>query len=513
MKKLLYTIAIFSSLMVTAQDVQWEKTLGGKHADYLNDAIPTLDYGFILVGGSLSNKTGDVKSNAGDFDYLVSKITETGLLSWTKTLGGTGTDIIKSITNTPDGGYLLAGMSNSPQSKTKTATPIGMQDVWLVKLNIKGQVTWQKTLGGLANDQVQQVIHTHDGGFLLAISSASSDASYLTDTTSIYKNSTTRGNLDYWLVRLDATGTLLWQKSFGGRYRDELKQVVELADGNIVIGGSSNSPAEFDKHVIHHGKNDWWILKLDKDGNTLWQESFGNEGNDELASMLVSKDQQILLAGSFADDITTDFKILKIASEDATIIWEQSYDVADKDISISLMQNIDKTLVLSGYAASTNSKKPQRNTEDFFILKTDEKGNELWREFYGDNSKEVLRKSIVTRDGGYVLLGTRMPFIAKKHNDANFWLVKLLDKDKPQYQKPPLEAVPNPTASYTQIVLGKDYNQGTLQVIALSGKVVQTMALDGKRIIPVDLSPFARGVYLIQVSTDQENNSVKVIKK
>jgi hypothetical protein len=524
MKNILLLLTGFWALSNFGQDIQWENTFGGKHADYLYDAVPTLDYGFIMVGGTLSNKTGDIKNNAGDTDCFITKITENGSLEWTKTFGGSETDKIKCIVNAGDGGYLLAAMSNSPIGDVKTTAHIGQQDIWLVKLNIKGDISWQKSLGGLGNEQVNALVKTRDGGYLIAMSTASGMHQEQANTENtvadvIYKTTVSRGNLDYWLVKIDANGKELWQKSFGGKYRDDLQQVLELEDGSIVLGGTSNSPAGFDKHTEHYGISDWWIIKLDAQGQEIWQLALGDEGNDTLASLLESTDHNIIIGGNFRDTSgEADFKLYKLDLEGETL-WEQSYDMGKNDILIDCIQNEDGSLVLSGYTASKRGKygkqvkKAQRGTEDFLVLKTNADGEELWQENYGGKHKEVLAKTVMTRDGGYVLMGTRMPLIPQKHNDANFWIVKLLDNAKDPYKKLALEAVPNPTDNYTQIVLGDDYKKGTVQIVDIAGKVVQQFALDGKRIIPVALTGLATGVYIIHVQTDVLNNSVKVIKR
>jgi len=534
-KKLFLLILLFIGIQLTAQKIQWQKTLGGVHADYLYDAMPTLDYGFIMVGGSLSNDTGDVGKSEGDFDYFITKLSEYGDLEWTTTLGGTKIDILKSITNSHDGGYLIAGISNSGQKEDKKTTKnIGQQDIWLIKVNITGGIEWQKTLGGLSNENVSEVIKTKDGGYLIAGTSASSDyienEELYEETNLIIKADKNRGNLDYWLIKIDAQGEEQWQKTFGGKYKDVLHNVIELPNRDIVIGGTSNSPQGFDKKTTNKGLNDWWVLKLTNEGEIIWQKAFGNNGSDELYELLLTEDNHLLLGGNFRNkgdgdrNANSDFVILKL-DLDGEQVWQNTYSEGTNDILTDIVQNEDGTFLLSGYSASektqTNQRKsaksagkhkPQQGTEDFIVLKIDAKGEELWRKNLGTDKKEVLRKSIKTRDGGYVLMGSSMPFKATKSNDANFYIVKLLDKDKPKHIKMPLEAIPNPTYTYTSVVVGADYKEGTVTLVDFAGRVLQHFKITGKRIIPVRLTNYPDGVYIVNVKTDIETNSVKVIK-
>jgi len=359
-KKILYIVnLLFTCFTIQSQEIVWQKTFGGAHAEYLYDAVPTLDYGFIMVGGTLSKNTGDVTVSEGDFDYFVTKISENGKLEWTKTLGGEKTDILKSITQTYEGGYLLAGISNSKKKNNKTTEQIGQQDIWLVKIDLKGNIAWQKTLGGIANETVNEVLKIKDG-YLIAGTTASED--YYEDKKLkenkdlILKQGTNNGNLDYWLVKIDLQGKEQWQRTIGGKYKDELKKVIELPNGEIVIAGTSNSPLGNGKRTVNNGLTDWWVLKLNKEGQTLWEKSFGDDGNDQLTSMLLAKDGQILLGGTTATTTTTDFKLIKIDT-DGQQQWDNVYTEGAKDHLTNMVQNIDGTILLSGYTAREKNNK------------------------------------------------------------------------------------------------------------------------------------------------------------
>lgn len=524
-------IALFVSVSIAnAQQEDWQKTLGGIHADYLYDAMPTLDYGFIMVGGTLSNNNGDVDKNLGDYDYFVTKLSEFGRVEWTKTIGGTGIDVVKSITNTYDGGYLLAGTSTSSKINEKTSKQIGGQDIWLVKIDIKGNVTWQKTLGGIATDDVTDVIRTQDGGFVIAGSSAS-DEYYLSDKAQkepeskdlILKSEDSKGNLDFWVVKIDGTGEEKWQRTIGGKYKDELRQVAQLEDGSIVLGGVSNSPMGQDKNTVEKGLTDWWVIKVDKEGNDIWQKAFGDDGDDQLYSMQLNSDQEIIIGGNsrnYSAEGTgnSDFVVIKLDKE-GELITENTYSEGTNDVLTDIVLNKDGTYLISGYtqhqASNTQYLKkqhPKKGTEDFIAIKINAEGEELWRKTLGTDKKEVLRKSIETRDGGYVLMGSSMPFRNTGTNDANFWIVKLLDKDKPTAEKIAIESVPNPTNDYTTIVIAEEYTNGVVRVFNFNGNLIQSFKIDGRRMIPINLETYPDGVYIVSVEANGEQFSTKIIK-
>ena len=157
-----------------SQDILWEKSYGGKQADFLFDVIPTPDYGFILAGSSVSQKSGNkTEGNRGDLDYWVWKMDEKGDLDWQKTLGGAGQDKLRAIVLTNEGGFLLAGSSESDEGLDKKDKSRGNADFWVIKLNAKGEEEWQKTIGGSGQDELTCVLRTRDGGYILGGSSSS----------------------------------------------------------------------------------------------------------------------------------------------------------------------------------------------------------------------------------------------------------------------------------------------------------------------------------------------------
>jgi len=513
-------------LQLQAQDVQWQKKMGGKNADYLYDAIPTLDYGFIMVGGTQSNQSGNVKKNAGSFDFFITKVSEKGDLLWTKTLGGKQADIARCIVNSLDGGFLLAGISSSDISYSKTCEHIGQRDIWLVKYDINGSIIWQKTLGGYAVEQISQVIRTTDGGFLIAGSSASNEfiptGVNMSSPNLVIKQGDNYGSMDYWLVKINAEGEMQWQKTFGGKYKDILKQVVELPNQDIILAGSSNSPKSGNKTTNANGRNDWWLVKINETGDLLWQKSYGTDAEEKLSTMLVTKDDHILLGGNYVvtngetKKRQADIKLLKINFE-GDIIWKETYDNGGDDFLTNIVQNSDGTLVLGAYTGSHAQSKfklatASKGMEDYLIIKTKANGEEKWRRSLGTKKKEVLRKVIETRDGGYALLGSSVSMSSIGEGDADFLIIKIGDKDKPKHPKLPLEAVPNPAVDYTQAVIGKEYENGQVKVVDLNGKIIEQFEINGERIIPIHLANYKMGIYIINVTADKMKNSVKVIK-
>ncbi|WP_445453144.1 T9SS type A sorting domain-containing protein [Flavobacterium sp. 25HG05S-40] len=531
-----------------SQDILWEKSYGGKHADYLFDIIPTPDNGFILAGSSLSKKTGSkTEDNRGDLDYWVWKMDEKGELDWQKTFGGSGQDILRKITLTNDGGFLLAGSSDSEEGLDKKDKCRGDSDFWIIKLNAKGGEEWQKTIGGIGLDDLNCIEKTDDGGFIIGGSSSSN--------MSGEKTQNSYGNLDYWVLKIDSKGQIVWQQTFGGKYSDELRSISITPDEGLIIGGSSNSPETGNKTQKNIGESDYWVIKLDKDGIQQWQKNIGGTGDDQLYIVHTSIDGNYILGGNSSSErgedkrssnkSGTDFWVLKLDKETREILWQETYNFSKTDVLTSLVENNDKTILIGGYAQGeiVENKKPikqskktlvkkeinqedpkvKKGTDDFIALKITEKGEELWRKNVGSDGQDILRKVIESRDGGYLMAGTSKTILnvdggVKATGDKStgfgnndFWVVKLKDKKKPKVEKKLLEAVPNPATDYTNVIVGYQYSRGIAILVDIAGHILQQFDIK-ESTIPIDLNGLPEGIYIVNIKTDIQENSVKIIK-
>lgn len=519
-----------------AQDILWEKSLGGKHAEYLLDAQPTPDYGFILAGSSISGNTGNKEAlNKGDLDYWLWKMNEKGELDWQKSFGGAGVDMLYSVKLTTDGGFILAGTSNSNKGFDKKADAKGHDDFWIIKLDAKGNELWQQTIGGSGQEKLQTICQTKDGGYVIGGTSAS----YKTEKNDMGlldvfgKSEDTRGNLDFWIVKLKSDGKIEWQKTLGGSYVDELKDIVVLANGNILAGGYSNSPQSGDKTQDTYGLGDFWLVELNSQGQLLWQQTLGAEADDNLFALQLTADGGFMVGGNSNSGASSsktksskngsDFWLLKF-DKDKNLEWQETYDYGSKDVLTSIVENKDGSYLIGGYAQSEQTeptttkikKADKEGINDYIALKINAKGEELWTQTIGSKGEEVLRKLFETRDGGYLLAGTSNGASSRDKQSsiggADFWIVKVKDKQKPEKIKLPLEAAPNPAITFTNVLIGYEYQEGTASLFDINGRLLQQFTLSGSRTLPVELTTYPSGIYIVEVHTNIEKHSVKIIK-
>ena len=530
---------LFAISLTYSQDILWEKSYGGKHAEFLYDAIATPDYGFILVGSSISGKNGNKEdNNKGDLDYWLWKMDEKGNLDWQKSFGGNQVDLLQSIAITQDGGFILGGTSTSDKGIDKKEDSKGQEDFWVIKLNAKGQEIWQKTIGGSSMEKLLSIAPTKDGGYILG-GTSSSDASEDIEKDKYSKNEDSRGNLDYWVVKLKSDGTMQWQKTIGGQYQDELKSIHQTTDGGYILGGYSNSPISGDKTEANYGLGDYWIVKLNEEGSIEWQRTLGGDKDDNLFALSQTKDGGFIVGGNSNSGATnsksksnkegTDFWVLKL-DKNGSIDWQETYNYGKIDVLTSIVENPDGSYLIGGYAQSESVQSPVSSVQkavgkksdkeginDYIALKINAKGEEIWTQSVGSKGDEVLKKLLETRDGGYLLAGTSNGNASRDKNSTkggtDFWVVKLRDKEKEEELKITVEAMPNPAISFTNVIVNFDYQNGTATLYDLNGRSLQTQTLKGEHTIPMEVSHLPQGIYLIEIKTNTQTGSVKVIKK
>ncbi len=296
-KSILYLIFSIDAVFCFSQapDIEWQNTIGGSNTDDLYSVEQTTDGGYILGGFSSSPMSGDkTEGFIGFHDYWVIKLDSIGNIQWQNTIGGDGDDKL-FITQTSDEGYILGGSSNSGISGDKTDNSFGGYDYWVIKLNAIGSIMWQKTFGGNLDDKLYSLAEAEDGGFILG--------GYSLSGISGNKSEANLGEADYWVVRIDDLGNIIWQKTIGGSANDVLYSLQLTLDNSFILFGSSNSGISGDKTepsiLSPFGTNtdDYWVVKIDSLGIIQWQNTIGGNSNDEAGEVKQSNDGGFLLAG------------------------------------------------------------------------------------------------------------------------------------------------------------------------------------------------------------------------
>ena len=237
-------------------------------------------------------------------------------LAWNKTYGGTGSDFALALFQIVDGGYALAGST--------TSFGAGSYDFWLVRTDVLGNMLWNRTYGGAGEDRAYSLVQTVDGGYALAGCTYSYDI----------------GNGDFWLVRTDAFGNHLWNKTHGGAGEDWPYALIETTNEEYALAGVTNS--------FGAGSSDFWLVKTDAFGNHLWNRTYGGTGEDYAGSLVQTSDAGYALAGgtkSFGAG-SDDFWLVKTVREASTIIVPDDYSMIQEAINNAI--DGDTVLVKAG---------------------------------------------------------------------------------------------------------------------------------------------------------------------
>ncbi len=234
------------NLSQTSQ-VNGQGTFGGSNQDFSYDMVPTIDKGYIMVGKTASND-GNVSNNFGSDDLWVVKVRFNGQIEWERSYGGTGSDVGRAIQQTKDGGYIITGTTSSFNGNVSNNN--GNSDIWVIKIDPTGGIMWENTFGGSSFDFGRDVLQTGDGGYLVG--------GYVFSNDVFVSNN--YGNYDAWVIKLDDSGGLLWEKNLGGRENDLLESIQLTNDGGYIVTGSTNS---VDIDITNpFGDNDVWVVKL-----------------------------------------------------------------------------------------------------------------------------------------------------------------------------------------------------------------------------------------------------------
>ncbi len=447
---LFFSVSVFDLNGQVAPSILWQRTLGTNSSDYFSAILQTTDGGYALDGDTPQNHDfkkmdalgnnewdatvaiqkitcmqqtsdsgfvvgGHTEYNYLNYDYRVVKLDAAGNLTWSKTIGGSADDFLYSIQQTADGGYILGGNSISPISGNKTENSLGGHDFWVIKLDASGIIVWQNTIGSSDDDRCYAIQQTTDGGYIVG--------GYSSGNISGDKTENSMGSTDYWVVKLDASGNITWQNTIGGSSYDSFHALQQTTDGGYILGGYSASSISGDKTENSFNYSaDYWVVKLDATGNILWQNTIGGNNSDLLYSLHQTSDGGYILGGTSVSNISG-----------------------------------DKTQNCKGL-------------EDYWVVKLNSSGTVTWQKTIGGSDSDYMQHYAVrqTSDQGFILGGTSVSNISGDKNQNrigqyDFWVMKLgpestfslkMSNTKPTCAATPTgsgKAVPSPAGTYTYL--------------------------------------------------------------
>jgi hypothetical protein len=414
---LLINIIGFSQETAKAPVIQWQKKFGGSGSGIANGIQQTTDGGYIVAGTTTSND-GEVTNHHGGNDIWIVKLNDSGSIQWQKALGGSKDESASSIQQTSDGGYIIAGITSSMDGDVTNKKVDNGIDYWVIKLDANGNIQWQKVFGGDSYDEAKSVQQTIDGGYIIVGSSRSN-----------FENEKREGLLDgfndkTWVIKLNENGSIQWQKVFGGKGYDNPESVQQTKDKGFIIVGKTNN------NIITSASDfNFYVVKLNESGTIQWQKSLGGTNGDYAYSVQQTKDGGYIIAGttqSIDGDVTNipggsqDFWIVKLSTA-GDILWQKAFGETAKDTLYSIQQTEDGGYIMAGSSGV--------NDIDANVIKLNKKGDVEWQKSMGGSEYDEIRSIQQTKDNGYIMAGFSNSTDEDLKNitseNRGFWVVKL----------------------------------------------------------------------------------------
>ena len=476
---LVCVILTFQFLPAQAPDTLWTRTYGGTESDVGACVNQTFDGGFIIVGSTQSY-------GAGDNDIWLIKTNVFGDTLWTKTFGGSSYDVGNFVEQTADSGYIICGYTYS--------FGLGNADIWLIKIDIMGDTLWTKTYGGINQDVGGAVQQTIDGGYILTGSTRSFGS----------------GVDDVWILKTDESGDTLWSKIYGGSSYEWGYSIQQTADSGYIIAGSTAS--------FGAGEDDVWLIKTNALGDTLWTRTYGGMKNDEGYSVKQTIDKGYVITGrTNGSGLMCEAWLIKTNSSGDTV-WTKTFSRGYRDVGYSIEQTSD-----SGYIVTGNSNSYSHgDSVDVWVMKTDQNANCIWSKFIGDIYHDSGHSVKRTTDGGYIICGYSEKI---NTNNADIWLIKIapdlsnvnFNDHNYSLKKFTLnQNYPNPFNPSTTIEFDLPMSsEVTLKIFNILGEEVVTLVSDrlsaGTYSSNWDASNLASGVYLYRLQAGDYVETRKMV--
>lgn len=347
----------------------WKRTFVFQSFDEGNSVIETSDGGLVAAA-----------STYGENGLMFMRLDACGNVLWYDTLSGASGEGDRSVVQTSDGGFAVAGSAHRGG------------DAWLARTDADGNLLWDKTFGATRSGQGSSIVLADDGGFVIAGHAVSYGA----------------GLSDVWLIRTDAAGNLLWEKTFGGAGSDEACSVIQTDDGGFVVVGFTSSYGA--------GGADWWLIRTDSAGSKLWDKTFGGGSDDRALSVAQAGDGGFVIAGytrSFGQGSTDGWLIRTDSAGER--LWDRTFGGSGDDAACSVSRTDDGEFIVTGYMCPAGEVK-----EDVWLTRTDATGNQLWDRTFGGDDYDMGRSVVQTSDGGFAVAGRT----DLRLRDPYLWLIK-----------------------------------------------------------------------------------------
>lgn len=361
MKYILLLCLMLMSLFSFGQyTFDWAKTYGGDAWDEAFSMVETAQGDLVICGYTKSQEK----------HLWIIKIDENGNSLWGRTFKAKPVSEGRDILIGRDSCIVAVGYSIKPFEYSA--------DLWIVKLNQNGEKLWDKTYGGVAEESANAVTETYDGGYVMA---------GMTTTTIDFQE-------DAWILKVDSAGEKLWDKTLGGSKADNANDIIETSDKGLAACGMTSSRGQGFKSI--------WVAKMDSAGNDLWDNVYRVNEWDVATSLVEGLDGYIYVTGYTRTYSVIDYDVVLLKlDQQGNLIWQKVFSWGRWDQATSISTTFDNGIVVAGFSRSGKVL-----SSDFAVTKFDADGNTLWQNIFLRNSLDYSNKILETRDNGLAIVGT-----------------------------------------------------------------------------------------------------------
>ena len=384
------------------------KFFGGSDEEVAREIIELQDGGFGIVGSTKSTD-GDFSNRMdSDWDLFLIKIDEQGEVTWKKTYGGSADDFGFSLVESPEGGFVLIGYSNSQDGDVPTTK--GYHDNWIIRVDAAGAVVWKKSFGYSGHDHAYNVIPTLDGGYFFNgfLDVTASNGEGNSGKPSKAKR---HGVGEFWCHKIDANGNIQWQRYFGGTNNDRSYDAIQTREGNFLIVGTTESNDVDVKNP--KGSYDVWVVMVSPFGDMIWENSYGGSLVDEASRVIEdSYGNYRIIGNTHSEDMDV------IDSRGSSDVWQIIIDKSGRligsynfggsefDRGTSITKGPLGSTFITGYSRSLDGDMYiNKGENDIFLMYVPDDGSELKTMILGEEGQDFAYDVLVRRDGGVMLVG------------------------------------------------------------------------------------------------------------
>ena len=511
---ILFFVTFFINNISNAQapSIQWQKSLGGSLYDTGKSIQKTTDGGYIVAGETQSND-GDVTGNhSGENDFWVVKLnSDGGVIQWKKTYGGISNEFLSKIKQTTDGGYIIAGYTDSGDSGDVTVNH-GGTDGWIVKINASGQLLWQISIGGTQSDVLTDIYQLSDGSYIVSGGTASNDG----DVTGNH------GIFDAWVIKISATGVLQWQKVYGGTNFDYFSSIKVTTDGGYILAGETQS--NNGDVSGNHGTSDFWIVKINATGVLQWQKTLGGTLNDYAYSIEKTSDGGYITAGrsnSNNGNVTgnkgfDDVWVVKLSAS-GVLQWQKTYGGTSSEGANSIHQTTDGGYIIgAGTFSDSGDVIGSHGEGEFWLLKINNTGTIQWQKALGGIPFDYAKDMQKTTDGGYILTGESASNdgdVTGNHGSSDCWVVKLSPDalaTNTFNNSTNISLFPNPAKENLTLKIEFFTPSQEITITDIQGKIIHTQKVEGFT-TSINTRNLQKGIYFLNLIDGTQKTTQKFI--